>query len=304
MGKEGAPGGSVTPAELAERQHGVISTRQLRALGLSDRQIAARMTAGWLHPLFRGVFAVGHRRLTQHGSWSAAVLAAGDGAVLSHRSAAALWKLSPFENQAVVDVTIPTRAGRKRRAGLRIHRPRRFQLDETTDHEGIPVTTPSRTLLDLAAVVSRRRLERAIDEAARLRLCDHDDLLRIIFDSPRRAGSRRLKAVLSMHQIGSTLTRSELEERFLALCRRRALPRPEVNASVLDLTVDFFWPDAGVAVELDGLGSHGTRAAFQRDRDRDSRLAANGYRTLRFTWWDVAARPAVVVDRIGRVLAR
>ena len=320
MREEGAPaagergastGGEGTPArgtgqiaELAARQHGVVAASQLHAIELSDDQIALRAKEGWLHHVHRGVYTVGHLRLTEHGRWCAAVLACGHGAVLSHHSAAALWGLRPNKDGAVVDVTIPTRAGRRRRGGIAVHRPRSFVAEETTIHEDVPVTGPARTLLDLAAVLPRRPLERAIDEAARLRLCGHDELVRIVFEGPARAGRRRLRAVLGSHSIGSTLTRSELEERFLALCRRRALPSPAVNVPLLDYTVDFHWPDAGLVVEVDGQASHGTRAAFQRDRDRDSHLAAHGFRTLRFTWWDVVARPAVVAHRVLRVLAR
>jgi very-short-patch-repair endonuclease len=305
MSEESAPArGTGQIAQFAARQHGVVAAWQLHAIGLSDDQVALRAEVGWLHQLHRGVYAVGHRRLTEHGRWSAAVLACGPGAVLSHHSAAALWRLRPARDDAVVDVTIPTRAGRRRRRGIAVHRPRSFVAGETMVHEDIPVTAPARTLLDLAAVLPRRAVERAIDEAARLRLCNHDDLARIVFEGPARAGRRRLRAVLGSHSIGSTLTRSELEERFLALCRRRALPHPEVNVPLLDYTVDFHWPDAGLVVELDGQASHGTRAAFHRDRDRDSHLAAHGFRTLRFTWWDVVARPAVVAHRVVRVLGR
>jgi very-short-patch-repair endonuclease len=165
------------------------------------------------------------------------------------------------------------------------------------------VTTPARTILDLATHLPRRRLERAIDEAERLGLCGAGELRTLIETHAGRAGAGVLARVLESHQVGSTITRSDLEERFLALCRRYRLPQPGVNVPLLGYVVDFLWPGAGLVVEVDGQASHGTRAAFQSDRDRDGRLAVAGYRVIRFTWWDVTRRPAVVADRVRRLLA-
>jgi predicted transcriptional regulator of viral defense system len=295
---------------LAERQHGVFGVRQLQDVGITWEEIRARAAAGWLRRVHRGVYAIAGSRLAQHGQWRAAVLACGDRAVLSHRDAAALWRLRPIPDPPI-SVTVPTYAGRRKRAGLVIHRSLTLADRDTTEREGIPVTGPARTILDLAASgLARRALERAIDEAERLRLCDEEELLAMLNRLRRgragtvrgRAGCAILSRILAEHEAGSTLTRSELEERFLALCRARGLPRPLVNASLFDFTVDFFWPQAGLVVELDGRASHGTRRAFQADRDRDSELAAKGFRTLRFTWWDVTSRPAVVAQRVRRVL--
>jgi very-short-patch-repair endonuclease/predicted transcriptional regulator of viral defense system len=290
--------------ELAERQHGVIATAQLYSLGLSQTQVATRARNGWLHRLHRGVYAVGHRRVSRHGLWMAAVLACGEGAVLSHGAAGELWKLSQSTEGATngLDVTIPSQRGVLVRPGLVVHRVPSLRLEETTRHEGVPVTTPARTLLDLALELPRRELERAIDEAERLRLCRQADLEAIIEAHFGRAGAGALRRVLETHRIGTTLTRSELEERFLALCRRHRLPGPGVNVPLLDYVVDFLWPEARLIVEVDGRATHGTRRAFQADRDRDSRLAVAGYRVLRFTWWDVTRRPAVVADRVRRLL--
>ena len=170
------------------------------------------------------------------------------------------------------------------------------------ERDVIPVTSPARTIIDLArAGLSGRPLERLIDEADRLRLLDP-----AAFIAGVRPGERlpySLRAVLEGHEIGSTLTRSELEEAFLALCRESGVPAPLVNAPLLGLTVDFLWPQAALVAELDGRASHDTRHAFQDDRDRDSMLLAAGFRTLRFTWWDVAKRPGVVTNRLCRALA-
>jgi very-short-patch-repair endonuclease len=154
----------------------------------------------------------------------------------------------------------------------------------------------------LATCVPRRQLERAIDEAERLNICTENELDEIITRHFGRAGAGVLGALLRGHRAGSTATRSELEERFLALCRKHRLPQPEVNVPLLDYVVDFFWPKTRLVVEVDGRATHGTPRAFQEDRDRDGRLAVAGYRVLRFTWWDVTRRPAVVVDRVRRLL--
>jgi very-short-patch-repair endonuclease len=229
----------------------------------------------------------------------AALLAMGPGAALSHRSAAALWGIWGEGRRRTVEVILPTRHGRNRRTGIRIHRPEILPPDEITEHEGFSVTSPARTILDLATVLRGRELERAIDEAAPL--CTRDELM-AVGRLARRPGSRGLIAALQVHEVGSTATNSELEERFLMLCRRRALPQPEVNVPLLDYVVDFLWRDARLVAELDGLATHGTRSAFESDRDRDGRLAVAGYRVVRFTWRDVTRRPAVVVDRVRRLL--
>lgn len=288
-------------AEIGSSQHGVVSAHQLYKLGFSKHQLSERVAAGRLHRLYRGVYAVGHKRSTQHGRWMAAVLACGDGAVLSHGSAARLWGILD-RGGSPIEVSTPSRGGRGRRPGLVVHRRPTLRMTETTRRDGIPVTIPALTILDLAASFERRPLERLIDAAERLRLCNGDDLAAIVAAHGGRAGAGALGTLLTGHAIGSTVTRSELEERFLALCRERGLPDPLVNQRLLDYEVDFHWPAARVVVELDGHASHGTRAAFERDRDRDTHLAAHGYQTLRFTWRDVTARPAVVAHRVRRVV--
>lgn len=282
--------------------------QQLYALGLSKRQVSRRAASGWLHRVHQGVYAVGHNRLTREGHWTAALLAIGKGPVLSHRSAAALWAIvgpKPGDGSQGerVDVMVPSASGRSGHSGVVLHRSRTLTAKDTTRRHGIPVTAPARTLLDLATMLPRRPLERAIDEADRLGLVNPQGMNDVLRVHAGRSGAGALRAVLRSHDVGSTVTRSELEERFLALCAGRALPPPLVNVPLLDYIVDFHWHGARLVVEVDGRASHGTRRAFQGDRDRDSRLAAHGFRTLRFTWWDVTARPAVVADRVRRVLA-
>jgi very-short-patch-repair endonuclease len=279
-------------AELAARQHGVVATRQLAALGIAQRAVAHRAAAGRLHRVHHGVYAVGHPVVSGHGRWMAAVLACGPGAALSHAAAAALWEIRRSA-AILVDVTVP-RTGSRSRPGLRIHRTRDLPPAEVTTRRGIPVTTPARTLLDLAAILQPRRLERALDQAEVLRLADHAALAAIAGAHPGHHGAGRLAAALASHTAGTTLTASELEERFLALCRRHGLPRAGVNERVAGLEVDFVFRAARLAVETDGWRFHGTRRAFERDRERDAVLARAGYRTLRFTHRQLTREPGTV----------
>jgi hypothetical protein len=280
-------------AALASRQHGVVSRAQLKAAGLSRHAIDGRLGSGHLIALHRGVYAVGHRALTPHARWLAAVLACGPGAVLSHASAATLWELRGSGLRP--HVTVPTTAGRRAPSGVRLHRYRSLGDEEVTTHRAIPVTTVERTLLDLAATLRRRALERAVDQAEVLRLLDHRRLLTLLDAHRGRPGSRALAELLDQHQLGSTLTRSDLEELFLEFCDRHGIPRPHVNQRVTDIQVDFHWPDHRLVVEVDGWAYHRTRAAFERDRARDARLAAVGYRTLRFTDRQLDQDPDTVV---------
>ena len=226
-----------------------------------------RAAAGRLHRVHRGVYAVGHTVLTANGRRMAAVLAAGPGAVLSHASAAALWEIRPT-NATRIDVTVRTKRGRGRR-GLRIHRTSTLQADEVTDHQGIPVTTPSRTLLDLAATLPRRALERALDEAEVQELYDLTSLTAIARAHAGERGARALTEALD-HDPGTTLTDSELEELMLALCDEHRLERPKPQTRVAGLRVDFYFAAARLVVETDGYRYHRTRRAFERDRERDA----------------------------------
>jgi very-short-patch-repair endonuclease len=304
MSQERVPQDRDRLARLAARQHGVVTVRQLYSLGFSDGQVGTRAAAGWLHRVHRGIYAVGHDRLTREGRWMAAVLACGDCAVLSHQAAGELWRLRQRRGNvpARIDVAVPRRRGGRPRRGLIVHRLPTLRPDEVATNDGIPVTSPARTLLDLATILPARQLERAVDEAERLRLCDEGDLKAVAAAHVGRPGAGALSRLLRKQAIGMTATRSNFEERFLALCRDCRLPQPEVNVPLLDYVVDFLWSDARLIVEVDGRATHGTRRAFQADRDRDGRLTVAGYRVVRFTWWDVTRRPAVVADRVRRLL--
>jgi hypothetical protein len=243
-------------AELAARRYGVVSRGQLAAIGFDDAAIARRVTSGRLHRLYRGVYAVGHTIVPPRGRWLAAVLACGDGAVLSHRSAAALWGIRPTA-AARVDITVSRTSGVRSNARIAVHRTRREA--ERVVLDGIAVTTPGRTLADLATALPRRDLEKACEATEALGL-------NLTID-PDHPGARRLHEAMD-HDL-TTTTRSGLEDEFLVLCDRYEIARPLVNTVVEGFLVDFCWPQERLIVETDGR-RHRTRAAFERDRARDA----------------------------------
>lgn len=290
--------------DLAERQYGVVSRRQLMAAGLSSQAIGRRLCAGRLLQIHPGVYAVGHRRLTLDGFWLAAVLAAGSDAALSHRDAAALHGLGRW-NGGRIEVTTPRHSRGVER--LRIYTRRRLAAADVTLVERIPVTTVERTLVDLADVVSRDRLAAALTAAERDRKL-HVPLLddAIARTSGRRtAGRANLRAVLDEHAAhGVQLTRSELEIALRKLVREHELPMPGLNVWMpgADVEVDALWRAARVAVEADSWRWHGDRAAFQRDRTKANALQLAGFRVLRFTHDDIVRRPARVAETIRAAL--
>jgi predicted transcriptional regulator of viral defense system len=283
-------------AVLAARQHGVIARRQLEAIGLGRGAIAHRVSAGRLHRVHRGVYAVGHRVLTVDGKRMAAVLAAGPGAVLSHASAAALWEIRPTA-AARIDVSVRSNAGRGKRPGLRIHRAANLRGDEITEHRAIRVTTPARTLFDLASSLPARALERALDEAEIRDLYDRRALEAITRAHAGERGARRLNEALA-DDGELTLTDSELEELMFAICDEHGIDRPAPQRWVAGLRVDFLFAASRLVVETDSWSYHRTRRAFERDRERDAILARAGHRTLRFTHRQLKRDAATVAETI------
>jgi very-short-patch-repair endonuclease len=266
-------------AKIAARQHGVVSYAQLRAAGLHRNAISARIRAGRLHRLHRGVHAVGHANIAYEGRCMAAVLALGDRAVVSHRTAAGLWRLLPPDHEAV-EVTLPSDAGRCARRGITIHRSATLTARITRRRSGIPVTNPARTLRDLRRTVPQPVFRQALRRALDLRLVRSDQI-------PEE-----------------DLARSELERVFLRLCRRHRFPSPEVNARVGSYEVDFVWRDRGLIVETDGFRHHGHRAAFESDRVKDARLQSMGYRVLRFTYRQLTDDRSAVVAALRALLGQ
>jgi very-short-patch-repair endonuclease len=283
--------------DLAERQHGLVARRQLLARGMGRGAIEDRIARGRLRPVQRGVYAVGHARTDQKARWMSVVLAAGPGAVLSHRSAAALWGLlPPFALEPEVTRPIRTRS----RPGLKIHQAP-LEHDEVSVVDGIPVTSLSRTLLDLAARVSRQHLEQAFNEVEVRRLTDRLSVLDLLKRRPRRQGARALRSILMTDARSRGVTRKELEARFGALLAQTDLPQPRRNVHVAVsgrfFEVDCLWADERLIVELDGRAAHGTKRAFERDRERDRLLVAEGWRVVRVTWRQLMEdAPAVIAD--------
>jgi len=284
-------------AALAGRQGGVTARRQLVALGLSASAIDRRVRAGRLHVLHRGVYSVGHRVVGVVGRRWAAVLACGDGAVLSHFSAAAAWDLRASAS-AAIHVTVGP-GGRGRRPGVRLHWRVAQAPDEITELDGLPITTPARTLLDLAANrVRGRPLEAALDRAELLRILDFTELRGLLARHAGRPGTSSLDAMLSRYRAGTVNTRSRLEELIFELCDAHRLPRPNVNTVIEGKERDFCWVDAGLVVEADSYAWHRSPRALNDDRERDVKLTLAGYRMLRFTWEQVTRRPRYVTEAL------
>jgi hypothetical protein len=257
-------------ATLAARQHGNVAHRQLRALGLGDDAIDYRLRAGRLHVVHRGVYAVGYEVLTVHGQWMAAVLACGPGAVLSHRDAAALWRLLPSPSASIHVIT--RRSASHDRSRITVHRPRLLHPDDRSVCHRIPVTSVARTLFDIAPMVSPSQLERAWDESELRRLFD---LRAVEAVRERSRGSRGVRAIDELLRDARPLpaiTRSELERAFVRLCREYGIPEPSANIWIEGYQVDMAWPDQRLVVELDGGRYHDTRAARRRDPIRDVKL--------------------------------
>jgi Transcriptional regulator, AbiEi antitoxin/Protein of unknown function (DUF559) len=264
-------------AVIAGRQHGVVAVEQLRGAGIDKYGVRDRVQVGRLHRLHRGVYAVGHRSLSWRGRWLAAVLAAGDGAVLSHSSAAALWQfLRPISGP--IHVTIGAASHRARRPGLRIHRSRTLTPRDITRRHGIAVTTPARTIEDIRGEVEPYLFRRALRQAE---IAGH-----------RVPHLGRVKR-----------TRSDLELLFLGFCDDHALPRPLVNRRVHGHRVDFYWPEQRLAVETDSWDYHRGSVAFEDDHGRDLELRAHGITTRRYTGDQLEASPDAVVSDLREALA-
>ena len=269
---------------------------ELLASGLDKSAITRRLQAGTLHRMFPNVYSIApHSLLRPEARWLGAVLACGPDAVLSHRSAAALWRLLE-DRWAFVDVTTPRR-GRKGTERITLHRTRRLDPGDVVVVRGIPVTSVERTLLDLADVVAPRVLRRAARQA---------EVRRLPVGSPRekahgRRGAPSLGA-LSLQRAELRLTKSELESRFVRLCTRFRIPQPESNPDIEGKERDFVWRDARLVVEVDGHATHGTRFAFEDDRRRDLALVRAGWRVVRFTHAQIAFDVADVAAALRDLL--
>jgi very-short-patch-repair endonuclease len=253
-----------------------------------------------LHPIHRRVFAAGGPDLNQHGRWMAAVLACGRDALLSHQSAAELWEIRK-SRPGPIEVTL-TSASKRRVRGLVIHRRTVLSPQDRRTRHRIPVTSPARTLADLARRLPEAELESAVNEADGLDLIDPERLRRALGQMRGEAGAGALLRILDRQVF--RLTDSELERMFLRLVRSAGLPIPQTRGVLHGFRVDFFWPEFGLVVETDGLRYHRTPAQQALDRRRDQLHTAAGLTTLRFTHAQIRFDPTEVRDVLGQVIHR
>ena len=287
-------------AELAGRQGGVVAGRQLRAAGLSSSLVARRIDSGQLHPRFRDVFAVGHPLLGPAGLRWAAVLAGGPGARASFTTAAAALGIGREDGRAW-HVTVPG-GGRSRRR-LVVHHAA-LGPDDVADVDGLPVTSFARTALDLAGALPAARLLALLEQGERMRLFDLVALHAAIGRWNGHRGTGRLARALEAYDPAFERTESELERLALDLVGRHGLPAPIPNHPVAGFRLDLFWPEARVALELDGWDTHRTRRAFERDRLRDRRLRVLGIETVRSTWRQATRGGEALAADLAAILAR
>jgi hypothetical protein len=262
---------------IASRQHGRIARRQLREAGCGRSAISRLAERGWLRRVHLGVYAVAGAPETRKATWMAAVLAGGEGAALSHRSACELWGLmKPIEGPA--HVTTPSGAGARR--GIIFHRSRCLGYHRALI-DGVPVTTIERSLLDFATTASAGAVRAAFACADGRGLLDPAVMAELCASSGRKQSG--LLAVLARECAPQDLTRSPLEREFARFCAQEDIPPPLLNVVVEAFEVDCFWPEARLVVELDGFSHHRSRASFELDRRRDAALQLAGIRVFRVT---------------------
>jgi very-short-patch-repair endonuclease len=309
MSPKGRTPAGIHLAHLATRQHGVVSAKQLQALGYAERTIREWAVDGRLHRLHQGVYAVGHRRLTWHGRCWAAVLGAEANevdevvwpAVASHASAAYLWGLYRYAPE-VIDVTAPIRRRAKRE--FRVHFSSILVEEDRGEREGIPVTSVPRTLLDLAVRARPDQMERLLERTEERDLLDLRALEALLDRAGGHRGRGRLRRALALYRPDPAFTRSHFERSFRALVRAAGLPSPSMNFNVAGYELDAYWPQHRFAVELDLFETHGTRAAFERDRLRQEELKLLGIEMIRVTRPRLQREPDAVVRNLAALLER
>ncbi len=285
-------------AGIAGRQAGVVSVEQLHLIGLSKATIARHARKGLLHPLHRGVYAVGHTALSRRGRQWAAVLACGPDAVLSHTTAGALWGVTKFVS--AIEVTTPRSL--RPRAGIVLHRTRRLDPVDRATIDGLPVTSLHRTLVDLAESLAEPRVAKAVHESEVRRLFDLRELEDAQNRVPGRSGRHRLRRVCADYR-PPPITRSDAEILFHELLAESRIPPPQANATRGGHELDCFWPEANLNVEIDGAATHKTTKAFYADRRRDRQLRREGITVLRVTWKDLTTGRAELARDLGEILA-
>lgn len=300
MAGKSDPARSAAAWQLARDQHGVVARRQLLAIGFSSKAIAYRLETGQLRRLRRGVYTVGLPRGGDEQRWMGAVLACGDEATLSHRSAAALWEIGK-ERWGVIDISVRSRSPRHA-TGVKVRRRPPFPDADLTRHRGIPVTTPARTILDMATEVGIGMLERTVNEADKRDLIDPEALREALDGYPGEPGVRVLRALLD--RLTFRLSDSDLEVLFRPIAAAAGLPVPLTKQWVNGFEVDFYWPDLGLVVETDGLRYHRTASAQNRDLLRDQTHVAAGLTRLRFSHYQVKFEAPRVREVLRTTAAR
>jgi very-short-patch-repair endonuclease len=285
-------------ARIATSQNGAVTYEQLLQAGLQHSGIGRRSDRGLLHRIHRGIYVPGHEALAHRARETAAILATGEKAVISHASAASLWGFAAAEEEDV-HVTV---VGRRRRSrpGLVVHYASSLDARDIRQLHGLPLTSPARTIVDLAAT-SYRDLDRAFGDAHAQRLVTAREIEELLDRAGPCRGSRAVKALLTDNASG--FTRSEAERLLRALIRSANLPPPRFNARVAGYEVDAVWPDRGLVVEVDGYAYHGHRAQFERDRRKDLALTAAGYRVIRVSWRQLTQEPMALVAVISSALS-
>jgi len=287
-------------ARIATGQSGALTRKQLLLAGLEESAVDRRARNGLLHRIHRGVYVLGHEALAEHARESAALLAAGGRAVLSHISAASVLGFAPL-TAPDADIHITTIGAKVRsRPGLIAHRSVTLETEDVRRLHGLPLTAPARTLFDLAAT-GYRDLDRAFGDAHAQRLVTAREIERLLDRTGPRAGSRALRALLSDNASG--FTRSEAERLLRALLRSANLPLPRFNARVAGYEVDAFWPEHRLVIEVDGYAYHGHRAQFERDRRKDLALTAAGYRVIRISWRQLTQEQFALIAVISSALS-
>lgn len=285
---------------LAKSQHGIVSRQQLLSIGLSTEAIRHRVERGRLHSVMRGVYAVGWPVLTRQARWMAAVLACGDGAMLSHGSAAALWKIGA-EPRGLVEVSVRRRC-ELRRPGLRVRGRPALAPRDCTSQDGIPVTTPVRTLVDLATQLRPMAIERAVNEADKRDLIDPETLRAALEAHAGQPGVPALRRLLDARAF--RLSDSDLEILFRPIAAAAGLTPPLTKQHLNGYEVDFYWPDLGLVVETDGLRYHRTASTQTRDVRRDRAHTIAGLTPLRFTHYEIKYEAARVQAELQQAAAR
>jgi very-short-patch-repair endonuclease len=284
----------VAVARLAARQWGVLSLDELRMCGLTRKEVMGRVRNGRLHSLYRGVYAVGHPNLPLEGHFLAAVKACGTNAVLSHISAAALYGLVRWDHR-YPEVTAPTTRTHR---SIHTHRSSKLEVHDATHHKGIPITTPARTLIDLAATLDYRPLRRAVREAQR-NLVTIPQILDTLDRLGPRPGIGNLTKILAT---GHAPTRSELEDTVLELILSAGFQRPDINQSLQiqgrTIIPDFRWPDQRLVIEADGAEWHDNRLTREDDAEKQAILEAAGERVVRITWAQAITHRTQTLERI------